>query len=58
MLTFLHFIPISLVISLVYNCTRFESPEVIIKRSTRMFLHIVVFMALMTGILMSCSYSL
>ena len=58
MITFLHFIPLSLVISLVYNCTRFEATDVIIKRSLRMFLHIVLFMVLMTGFLLRCSISL
>ena len=58
MITFLHFIPISLVISLVYNCTRYEATDLIIKRSVRMFGNILLFMALMTGVLMSCSIGL
>ncbi|MEZ6044455.1 MAG: hypothetical protein R3C11_02505 [Planctomycetaceae bacterium] len=58
LVTFLHFIPLSLVITLVYNCSRYESTSAILKHATRSFLYLVGFMSLMFGILWGCSYDL
>ncbi|QDU82869.1 hypothetical protein Pla110_46320 [Polystyrenella longa] len=55
---FLHFIPVSLVITLVYNCSRYENKAIILRNTGRSFLYLVGFMSLMFGILWGCSYSL
>ncbi len=39
-----HLLPMALVISLVYSASRFEIPEVILRRSLRLFTTIMVFM--------------
>ena len=39
-----HLLPMALAISLVYSASRFEMPEVILRRSVRLFTTIMVFM--------------
>lgn len=58
LVTFLHFLPLSLVITLVYTCSRYENPSIIIRHTTRSFLYLAGFMSLMFGILWGCSYNL
>lgn len=39
-----HLLPMALAISLVYSASRFEMPEVILRRSLRLFTTIMIFM--------------
>jgi hypothetical protein len=39
-----HLLPMSVVISLVYSASRFEMPEVILRRALKLFTTIMVFM--------------
>ncbi len=39
-----HLLPMALVISLVYSASRFEIPEVILRRALRLFTTIMIFM--------------
>lgn len=39
-----YLLPLAVAISLVYSASRFELPERIIQRATRLFLQIVLFM--------------
>jgi hypothetical protein len=39
-----HLLPMSLIISLVYSASRFEMPEVILRRAFKLFTTIMVFM--------------
>lgn len=39
-----HLLPMALAISLVYSASRFEMPEVILRRSAKLFTTIMVFM--------------
>ncbi len=43
--------PLAMVVSLVYNTSRYEAPKVIFRRSVRIFMTIVIFMALALGFL-------
>jgi len=43
--------PLALVISLVYNASRYESPRQILQRGGRLFATILVFMSLVLGVL-------
>ncbi len=43
--------PLAVVISLVYSASRYESPKVILRRSARLFVTILVFMALVLAFL-------
>lgn len=47
--------PLALVISLVYNTSRYESPLQIIRRSSRLFITILLFMTLVLGFLYAVS---
>jgi integral membrane sensor domain MASE1 len=51
-------IPLAAVVSLVWNATRFEETRCILVRSTRMFLTLTIFMALIGGALYLLSYNL
>lgn len=51
-------LPMAAAVSLVWNASRYESTELIIKRSLRMFIQIVVFMAIILGVLALLSYKL
>ncbi len=51
-------IPMAAAVSLVWNASRYESTEVIVRRATRMFIQIVVFMAIILVVLGFLSYKL
>lgn len=51
-------LPMAAAVSLVWNASRYESTELILKRSLRMFIQIVVFMAIILGVLALLSYKL
>jgi hypothetical protein len=51
-------IPLSAVVSLVWNASRFEETRCIVSRSIRMFLTLMVFMAIIGGALFLLSYNL
>ncbi|MCA9039535.1 MAG: hypothetical protein KDA65_04230 [Planctomycetaceae bacterium] len=55
---FLHFIPVSVIITLVYSCSRFENKTMILRNALRSSLYLIGFMSLMFGILWGCSYNL
>lgn len=50
--------PLAAAVSLVWNASRYESTEVILKRAGKMFLQIIFFMALILGVLVALSYNL
>lgn len=50
--------PLAGAISLVWNASRYESTELILKRSARMFIQILIFMAIILAILVALSYKL
>jgi len=50
--------PLAAAISLVWNSSRYESTAVILKRSGRMFLQILLFMAIILVVLVTLSYKL
>jgi len=50
--------PLAVVISLVYNASRYEITEAILKRSGRSFLTILAFMAVVLGVLVLLSRNL
>ncbi len=53
-----HIIPLSLVVSLVYSASRYELSDRIVRRSVRLFFTIVIFMAVVLGVLWALSYNL
>jgi len=53
-----HLLPLALVISLVYSATRYEMPGRVLRRATRLFITILVFMALILGVLLGLSFGL
>jgi hypothetical protein len=53
-----YLIPLAAAVSLVWNASRYESTELILARSGRMFLQIIVFMAIILGVLVALSYRL
>ena len=50
--------PLAAVISLVYNASRYELPERILRRALRLFITIVVFMTIVLAALMYYSFKL
>ena len=54
----LYLLPLAAAVSLVWQASRYESPEVILKRSGRLFVQILVFMAIILGVLLALSYNL
>jgi hypothetical protein len=50
--------PLAAAVSLVWNTSRYESTGVILKRSGKMFLQIILFMAVILGVLIALSYNL
>ncbi len=54
----LYLFPLSVVISLVYSASRYELPEAILRRSGRLFLTILIFMAIVLGVLVLLSRNL
>ncbi len=53
-----YLIPVAAAVSLVWNATRYESTRTILVRSGKMYLQVMLFMALILGVLMFFSYSL
>lgn len=53
-----YLIPLLAVISLVYNATRYEIPEVIIKRSIRFFFTAIIIMGALMTLLALLSWNL
>jgi hypothetical protein len=51
-------LPLAAVISLVYSASRYELPEIILRRATRHFVTILVFMALVFLLLLWLSFRL
>jgi len=47
--------PLAAVISLVYSASRFELPELILRRSGRLFLQILIFMGIVLAVLLLLS---
>ena len=50
--------PLAAVISLVYNASRYELPERILRRALRLFITIMVFMSIVLAVLMVFSFKL
>jgi hypothetical protein len=50
--------PLAAVISLVYNASRYELPERILRRALRLFITIVVFMFIVLAVLMFLSFKI
>ena len=53
-----YLLPLAVAVSLVYSATRFEYPPQILRRSARLFLTILVSMAVVFGILCLLSWNL
>ena len=53
-----YLIPLLAVISLVYNATRYEIPEIIIKRSIRFFFTAIIIMGTLMTLLALLSWNL
>lgn len=53
-----HLIPMAFVISLVYNASRYELPEKILRRSARWFVTILLFMGAIFSLLLVLSFGL
>jgi hypothetical protein len=53
-----YLLPLAVVISFVYSASRYELPEAILKRSGRLFLTILGFMAVVLGALILLSRNL
>lgn len=54
----LYLFPLSAVVSLVYSATRYEYPPRILGNAARLFVKIVLFMALALGVLFALSWNL
>ncbi|MBW3539751.1 MAG: hypothetical protein KY476_05730 [Planctomycetes bacterium] len=53
-----YLLPLAAVISLVYSASRYELPEMILRRATRLFFTIMIFMSVVFGILLALSFRL
>lgn len=53
-----YLLPLAAVISLVYNATRYESPTRILRRSLKLFIQVMIGMAIILGVLMALSFNL
>ena len=53
-----YLLPLAAAISLVWNASRYESTSLILKRSGRMFVQILIFMAIILGVLVALSYNM
>jgi hypothetical protein len=53
-----YLLPLAVAVSLVYSATRFESPPQILRRSARLFLTIIVSMAVVFAVLCLLSWNL
>ncbi len=54
----LYLFPLAVVISLVYSASRFELPDPILRRAARLFLTILIFMAIVITVLVLLSRNL
>ena len=52
-----YLLPLAVMISLVYSASRYELPESILRRSARLFVTILIFMALVLGVLILLSWN-
>lgn len=50
--------PVALIVSLVYSASRWEAPSRIVRHATRLFLMILLGMAIILGVLYALSYNL
>ncbi|MFQ5732339.1 MAG: hypothetical protein ACE5KM_10345 [Planctomycetaceae bacterium] len=50
-----YLLPLAVMISLAYSASRYESPESILKRAARLFVTILIFMAIVLGVLILLS---
>ncbi len=50
--------PLAAVVSLVWQTSRYESVPVILQRSVKLFIQIIVFMAIILGALFALSYGI
>jgi len=53
-----YLLPLAAAISLAYSASRYEQPERILRRALRLFVYIIVFMAVVLGILVFLSFKL
>ena len=53
-----YLLPLAAAISLVYKATRYEDPQRILRGAGRLFIQIIVFMAIILGVLVALSYRL
>ena len=53
-----YLLPLAAAISLVWNASRYEATDIILKRSGRMFLQILIFMGIILAVLVALSYRL
>lgn len=53
-----YFIPLALVISLVYSSSRYELPERVLRKSANLFIKIVIFMVAVFVLLFLLSFRL
>jgi hypothetical protein len=53
-----HLVPLAIVISLVYNASRYELPERIVRRAARLFILIMLGMGAVFSVLMVLSFAL
>ncbi len=53
-----YLLPLAAVISLVYSASRYEAPQRILTRATRLLLQVLFFMAVILGLLMLLSIGL
>lgn len=56
--TFWYLFPLAVVISLVYSASRYEMPERILRRASRLFVTITVFMGVVLAVLLLLSFNL
>ena len=53
-----YLLPLAAAISLVWNASRYEATEMILRRSGRMFVQILIFMTIILAALIALSYKL
>jgi len=53
-----YLLPLAVVVSLVYYASRFELPELILRRAARMFVNILLLMGAVLVVLLVLSYRL
>lgn len=53
-----YLLPLAAVVSLVYSASRYELPERILQRATRLFFTILLFMGIVFAVLLALSFKL